>query len=359
MNVHLAGAARAAAAVVAVVAVVAVLCGLLAGRVEAAAAAPAPAQTTSRPATRPAPVVIEKTARETLTAVEMNRGDELRFTLSDGTTRSIVLRKTWARVTHTTTTQPKVAVRGAVTNYRFSCILEIDGHSVQITREVASQRSFYEPREFMGLRIWFDACDDIFNFLNEDHGECRPRKHARFAIQEAGKGGRRIAPVLLHPWCPLPAGGLRVEDCYDGADVWLGAFFGAEAHGGLDINHPAGTPIWTPIAIDDHVLFNSLAAGDNNNRWRGFHRWADGSTWVLQVHHLIRLRVKEHEPIPAGALLADGAGVYVGDHEHSHFVFKVIEPGGTEADAILLDPWILFWQMYRDREATAAKGKSE
>ena len=154
---------RAAAAAAA-----AVLCGLLAaGRVVGAA------QTTTRPATRPAtPVVIEKTARDTLTAVEMNRGDELRFTLSDGTTRSIVLRKTWARVTHTTTTQPKVAVRGAVTNYRFSCILEIDGHSVQITREVASQRSFYEPREFMGLRIWFDACDDIFNFLNEDHGEC-------------------------------------------------------------------------------------------------------------------------------------------------------------------------------------------
>jgi len=335
----------------------AVLCGLLLGRLEAAqGAATTTTATTTRSPTRAAPVVIEKAARETLTAVEMNAGDELRFTLSDGTTRSIILKKTWARVTHTTTTQPKTPTRGALTNYRFSCVIEVDGHSVQITREVASQHSFYEPREFMGLRIWFDACDDIFGFLSEDHGECRPRKQARFAIQEAS---RRMAPVLLHPWCPLPEGGLRVEDCYNGEDVWLGAFNGADAHGGLDINHPAGTPIWTPVAIDDHFLFNTLAAGDNNNRWRGFHRWPDGSTWVLQVHHLIRLRAKEHEPVAAGALLADGAGVYIGDHEHSHFVFKVIEPGAAERDAILLDPWILFWQMYLDREATTAAAKGE
>ena len=53
---------------------------------------------------RSAPVVIEKTVRDTLTAVEMNVGDELRFTLGDGTTRPIILKKTWALVTDTTTT---------------------------------------------------------------------------------------------------------------------------------------------------------------------------------------------------------------------------------------------------------------
>jgi hypothetical protein len=31
-------------------------------------------------------------------------------------------------------------------------------------------------------------------------------------------------------------------------------------------------------------------------------------------------------------------------------VFKVVEPGMTEDEAILLDPWILFWRMYRDRD---------
>jgi hypothetical protein len=324
------------------------VCGFFSGCVALAqTTAPNHVPATAPAATRAAPVVIEKRARDTLTAVEMNVGDELRFTLADGTTRSIVLKSTWAHVLNTTTETLKQPKRGAVTNYAFSCVLTIDGQRVQLTREVASQRSFYEPREIMGVRIWFDAADDIFNFLNEAHGECRPRKQARFAFQDAT---RRICPVLLHPWFPLPAGGLKIEDCYNGEDVWLGAYYGADAHGGLDINMPAGTPIWTPISIDDHFLFDSVAKGQNNNRWRGFHRWPDGSTWVLQVHHLIRLRVPEHEPIPAGALLADGAGEFVGYHEHSHFVFKVIEPGMEEKDAIALDPWILFWQMYQDRK---------
>jgi hypothetical protein len=297
-------------------------------------------------------MIIEKTARETLTAVEMDLEDELRFTLSNGQVRSIRLKSTSAKMFHTTVKEPKVQQRGAVTNYHFRCGLEIDGVAIEISREVATQRSFYEPREVMGLRIWFDACDNIFDFLTEEHGICRPRKRARFAIQDAQLS---ICPVLLHPWCPLPAGGLRVEDCYNGEDVWLGAYFGAAAHGGLDINHPAGTPIWTPIEIDDHFLFDSLAKGNNNNRWRGWHRWPDGSTWILQVHHVIRLLVPEHQPIPAGALLADGAGVFIGNHEHSHFVFKIQESGTTEEEAILLDPWILFWQMYRDRRRTTAQ----
>ena len=230
-------------------------------------------------------------------------------------------------------------------------MLEIDGTRVQIGREVATQRSFYEPREVMGLRIWFDACDDIFNFLTDTHGGCRPRKRVRLAIQDATK---RICPVLLHPWCPLPPNTLRVEDAYMGEDVWMGAYFGASAHGGLDINHPAGTPIWTPISFDDHYFFDHVTKGANNNRWRGIHRWPDGSTWILQVHHVIRLLVPEHTRLEAGTHLADGAGVLIGEHEHSHFVFKVVEPGAGDDDAILLDPWILFWQTYRDRERTGA-----
>lgn len=117
------------------------------------------------------------------------------------------------------------------------------------------------------------------------------RKAARFAVEDASA---RICPVLLHPWCPLPEGGLRIEDCYEGSDCWMGPYFGADAHGGLDINHPAGTH------------------------------------------------------------LADGAGVWNGSHEHSHFAFKVIEPGEDDADAIPLDPWILFRQMYQDRRITQA-----
>lgn len=288
-----------------------------------------------------------RTARSTLCAVEMDVGDELLFTLANGQTRRIVVKRVSAGVFHSTLTTPKVEERGAVTNYRFTCVLEIDGVEAWIVREVGTQKSFYEPNVLMGMRIWFDTCDDIFNFLTETHGKCRGRKKTRCAIQDASL---EICPTLLHPWCPLPEGGLRIEDCYNGEDCWLGAYFGCAAHGGLDINHPSGTPIYAPFAIDDHYLFDRVNVnGANNNRWRGFHKWADGSTWVIQVHHVINVHFPEHTPIEAGAIVADGAGVLCGSHEHSHFVFKVIEPGATEEDAIFLDPWILFWQMYRDR----------
>jgi len=294
---------------------------------------------------------IEKAARETLTAVELDVGDELRFELADGTTRSIVLEKTWAKVHSTTLKQLGVAELGARTVCQFTCQVLIDGHQVQLARWVGNQRSFYEPAELFGMRIWFDASAALFDLLKESHGACKPRKAARFAVQDAA---RRICPVLLHPWCPLPEGGLRIEDCYDGADCWMGPYFGTDAHGGLDINHPAGTPLWTPIAVDEQHLFNSLAAGDNNNRWRAVHRWADGSVWTLQAHHIIRLLAAEGQPLAAGTHYAEGAGVATYDYEHSHFVFKVREPGASEDDDILLDPWILFWQMYQDRKRTTA-----
>ena len=135
----------------------------------------------------------------------------------------------------------------------------------------------------------------------------------------------------------------------------MGAYDGVSAHGGLDINHPAGTPIYAPIPLDDHELFDRLDHGANNNRWRGTHRWPDGSSWILQVHHVVRVLFADHEPIPAGAQVAEGAGVLTGDYEHSHFVFAIIEPGASFEDSILLDPWILFWQMYQDRDRTTCR----
>ncbi|HIT74025.1 MAG TPA: hypothetical protein IAA98_00390 [Candidatus Avipropionibacterium avicola] len=156
--------------------------------------------------------------------------------------------------------------------------------------------------------------------------------------------------MLLHPWCPLPDGGLRIAESYRGEDVWMGPYCGTEAHGGLDINHPAGTPLWTPFPIDSHEMFDRVGQDANNNRWRGVHTWPNGATWVLQSHHLIRLLVPEGEPIPAGTHYAESAGALPGVVEHSHFVFRVQD----EDKLIALDPWLLFWQMYEDRRLTRA-----
>lgn len=163
----------------------------------------------------------------------------------------------------------------------------------------------------------------------------------------------RICPPLLHPWCPLPRGGLRIEDSYTGSDCWMGPYMDGDAHGGLDINHPAGTPIWSPFALDKQRLFNSIEEGDSNNRWEGFRLWDDGWTWRIGEHHVSRVLAESGAGIDGGIRIADGAGVGVGAWEHSHFNFSVTPPGG--ASPIQLDPWILFWQMYTDREITRAQ----
>ena len=287
-------------------------------------------------------MIIRKQARDTLTPVEMDRGDVLEFTLRSGQTRRVTLRETHAEVIRTTVAELKTEEPKGRTDYQFTCRLDVDGQEHTLWREVSTQASFYEPWTIAGMRIWFDAVDDIFELVAEAHGRCRPHKHARLAVQDAEL---EICPERVHAWCPLPPGGLNIRDCYNGEDCWMGAYWGASAHGGLDINHPAGTPIFAPIDLDDQWMFNHVHRGDNNNRWRGVRTWPDGSKWVLQVHHVIRLLVAEHEPVAAGTQVARGAGVAVGAHEHSHFVFGVEEDGQT----VLLDPWILFRQMYLDQ----------
>lgn len=281
---------------------------------------------------------------ETLTPLELDKGDSVVFTKVDGSSWSMELVSTGARILYTTLPEPGVEHPNARTFYSFHCVVRINGREHRLEREVPTWRSFYEPWIIDGVRLWFDAVTDIFDFLIETHGNCAPAKQARFALQDASL---RICPDPVHPWCPLRPDGLWINHCYNGEDCWLGPYYGVSAHGGLDINHRRGTPIWAPIDFDTQHNFNSLEAGHNNNRWRGWHRWEDGSEWVLQVHHHTRLLVPENTPIKAGQHYAEGAGVNSGAHDHSHFVFRVIRDGSE----VLLDPWILFWQMYQDRDA--------
>jgi hypothetical protein len=127
----------------------------------------------------------------------------------------------------------------------------------------------------------------------------------------------------------------------------MGAYDGASAHGGLDINHPKGTPHWAPIDLDDQFMVATVSRGWLNNSWRGIRRWPDGTEWVLQTAHTTELLVPEHTPVKRGTHYAVGAGVRVGVVEHSHFSFAVFDEG----ELIRLDPWILFWQMYRDERS--------
>jgi hypothetical protein len=297
-------------------------------------------------------MIVLRQARATFCAVELKHGDTLRFRRLDGAVVSIDVVDSGAAITRTTLATPGVEEPGATTVYRFWADLVVDGQPHRLEREVGTQASFYEPWLIAGLHLWLDAVDAVFTFMHETHGPCRlqadpmpgqsPRRQVRLALQDANA---RLCPEPLQPWCPLPPDCLRIEDCYRGEDCWLGAYDGASAHGGLDINHPVGTPLHAPIALDTQFLYNSVALGRENNRWRGLRHWPDHSTWILTTCHMVDLTVPEHTPLAAGQHYAHGAGTWIGAHPHSHFSFAVLD----HAELIHLDPWLLFWQTYRDR----------
>ncbi len=285
--------------------------------------------------------MLELKAQDTLTAVELNRGEGFRFILKNGETRELVLEETDARVLLTNCADTRVEEPNGGTIYQFTCRVRIDGRPMTLQRTVCAQDSFYEPYVVDGMRIWFDGVQDIFDLVVEHHGPCQPGRHARFAVQDATQP---ICPEPIQPWCPIDDDRIDVADCYNGDDPWMGPYLGASAHGGLDINHPRGTPLWAPIDLDDGAYRGHITRGAKNNRWWGFRHWPDGSTWILGTAHLIRLLVPEHRPIKAGTQYAESAGVRVGSHDHTHFTFLVKQRGNI----FRLDPWILFWQIFEN-----------
>lgn len=316
--------------------------------------------------------VVTLKAKDTLTAVEMNHGDELRFTLRSGRTVALVLEDTEAAIVE------RVAPGGIV--YQFSCRLRVDGQPITLRRFVCSQECFYEPYVVAGLRIWPDIVKEVFDLVpvrypREGNLQCVPRKDARFALQDATL---RICPEPILPWLDEPQDFIDVGRCYNGDDCYLGPYLGQACHVGMDINHPKGSLLLSPIDFDTQAWFNSLAMGHNNNRWRGVRRWPNGDVWALQTHHLVELLVPENTPLSAGAKYATTAGVHVGSHEHTHFEFKIGHkhpdnplPAGADPASIAcpinfdddseaaqanpevlhLDPWIVFWQSFEDRKA--------
>ena len=297
--------------------------------------------------------VARRAIKQTLTAVELRKEQILELTLSSGDLWKLEVVDTGAEAIKTTRKETNMENPGFVTEICFHATVKINGNPHTFNREISSQKSFYEPWVVDGVRIWLDVVDDVFNFMDEFHGECRTSKIARpeevtyldtrWAFQEEHL---RICPDILAPWCPLPEDGLKIEMCYRGEDTWMGTYRGRtlQAHGGLDINHPSGTPLFAPIDLDDNFYWESVEMGQKNNRWRGIRRWGNGCEWILQTAHIVKLTVPEHQPIKKGTRYAVGAGEAVGVVDHSHFIFKVYDDGNL----YLLDPWILFWQMYKD-----------
>ena len=296
-------------------------------------------------------MTINRMAKDTLTPIELDWNDVFNFTLNNGNICKIKLLKTGGQIIKTDLENIDISRNGAKTVYSFFCELEINGKVHRLERENPTQKSFYEPWKIGGVNIWFDGVSDIFKadngFFEEKDANggifCKPNKKARFAFQDESL---EICPELLHPWCPLPEGGLKIENCYRGEDCWMGPYNGNLTHGGLDINHAPGTPLWAPFDLDDQFYFNSLEMGQNNNRWRAVRRWKNGSEWIIQAHHMTALTVPEHIPLKRGQQFAKGAGVLSGAADHSHFVFRIREDGIE----YFLDPWILFWKMYKDNK---------
>jgi hypothetical protein len=308
---------------------------------------------------------IERRAKSTLTPVMLDPGDRLRFTKSDGSTTVIELVSTRAYVLkreYPPSVRAKMTLKpnaeGNISVYGFAAVFLVDGEELEITREVGSQASFYEPVHAGGISLWLDAVRDIFDtsyhhkisaggfmiekdFLNGLGGVCMPRKAARLVVQECG---RSICPTPIGPWFGDVPAVPDISQCYNGEDCWMGPYAGVVAHCGLDINMPAGTVLRSPIDLDTQYYRKRVDAGLGNNSWAGFRTWEGGVVWRLSTSHIVEPLVEEHTPLKQGTAYATGAGTAVGLHEHTHFGFHVTEQGGS----YFLDPWILFWQMLRD-----------
>ncbi|MFN2127516.1 MAG: PKD domain-containing protein, partial [Anaerolineales bacterium] len=292
--------------------------------------------------------VISLHSKETLTVVELNSGDRVDFTLSGGRTVSFEIMDSRVDILFTSLDTMKRAKAGEASIFSMTCKVKIDGQVMEMVRFVPVQETYYKPYVVNGLTVWFDALRELQEYFTENHGKCLPAKEARFAFNEAGT---QICPQELSNWWPEPANRVFIKDGYMGEDSWLGTYFGAELHGGLDVNMPSNTPITAPIDFDEHYFFNSVKAGDNNNRWRGVRYWENGDIWYLQTHHINELVVPQYIPLKQGDVFAHGAGTWCGYSPHSHFVFNTYQP---EFDNwILMDPWVILWQIFENNRRKA------
>ncbi len=292
-------------------------------------------------------------AKKTLTVVELNEGDEIKYELQSGRIVHLKIIGNQSEIIFSTIDSLRKGSSNDASVFKMECQINIDGQNLNMIRYVPAQESFYVPYNVNGLRIWFDALKSLDQLYKENHGDCVPKKHVRLALHDATLP---ICTEEITNWCSIPDDFPNVNLSYRGEDTWLGTYFGTDLHGGLDINMPSNSSLWAPISLDYNYIFNSIKSGQNNNRWRALKQWENGDIWILQTHHLNQLIVPEFKEIQKGTKYAYTAGTLAGSHTHTHFVFKVKQPG---FDEFFIDPWIIFWQILENNKSKSKALKAE
>lgn len=294
--------------------------------------------------------------KETITPIELNHGEIVKYTKKDGKVLTIELLATSANILYTNRDKIPFTESGndlgsmarARLMYEFKCEVNINGLHMTMQRYVCSQESFYEPYVIDGVRIWFDGVTDIFEehkgFLDRVRdANGKPGKNARFVLQDMN---HRICPGKIYPWFIdgderddnfiYKANYIDVGRTYDGDDCFLGAYYGGQAHGALDICMAQNSLMYAPFDLDTQAGI----------RAEGSKTWPDGSQWRINTGHVIEKYVPDNTPVKGGEVYGRGARRATGTHAHAHFAFQIYEQG------ILydIDPWIIFWQLFEDNK---------
>ena len=105
-------------------------------------------------------MIIRRQAKNTLTALEVDHGDRVEFTLLDGTVRVITLEDTGAEIISTTLKKPGVEEPGGRTIYRFWSRLRVGDAPVLI--EIENGRAVREDIRCDNERLLEELSEYIF-----------------------------------------------------------------------------------------------------------------------------------------------------------------------------------------------------
>ena len=298
----------------------------------------------------------ERIFKNTMTPIELNHDETLKYTRKDGKILNLKLLSTSANILYTNKDKIPPGESGADRGnmfrarlmYEYTCDVEINGIPMTMRRYVCSQESFFDPYVINGVRIWLIGVTDIFEeyggFLNTARSaNGLPNKNARFVLQDMTQ---RICPSKIYPW--FKDGKDRNENfiykknfidigrCFNGDDCFMGAYLAGESHGALDVDMAQNSLMYAPFDLDTQEGIRS----------NGSKTWPDGSEWRINTGHIIKKFVPDHTPVDGGKPYGLGARRGCWWHPHAHFGFQIKESGILYE----IDPWIILWQLFEDNK---------